>query len=187
MPREIIENRRQIKVAFSGTSCAGKTSLVNEYRKRFAPDSDSVVVREAARDYFKRHLGIKDRFSVKVQGEIQQLAFTREIRALKAKRVTADRSVLDAPAYVFSQGDRAGAGRLLTRVRPWIASYSKIFLLDPADIPYKCDAQRLEPEEVRWGFHRAFLDFFEENEIHFELLSGTIGERLRRVDQVLEL
>jgi predicted ATPase len=88
-----------------------------------------------------------------------------------------DRSVLDAPTYVYSQGDRKGAQTLLNKVRPWIATYSTLFLLDPLDIAYATDDVRSESESTRQLFHEAFIDFFQKNGIHYELLSGSVGER----------
>jgi hypothetical protein len=103
------------------------------------------------------------------------------------RRIICDRSLLDASVYVFSSGDKAGADKLFDRVRFWIPTYTKLWLLDPTDVPYKQDAIRQESEEVRQGFHQAFLDFFRQKGVRYELLSGTVDERMKRVDQSLGL
>lgn len=146
------------------------------------------MVDEAAREYFSANPHVTDRFSVEIQGKVQALAFAKEQQAHEqAKQIdhavalVCDRSVLDAPAYVYSQGDKAGAEELLKRVRSWILTYSSIFLLDPNDVPYKTDNVRKEDEATRQLFHQGFIDLFEGNDIPYELLSGSINQRLQVV------
>lgn len=176
-----------LKIAFVGTSCVGKTTLVEEYTKRGIPGL--VITDEAARDYFTRNPAVADRFSMGVQGKIQALALRNEQIAHKsgASRIICDRSVLDAVAYVRSQGDVHGSRQLLERVRFWIPTYQNLLLLDPADIPYRVDSIRQEGEETRQRFHLAFLGLFQEGGINYELLSGTLVQRISRVNQLLKL
>ena len=142
------------------------------------------MVEEAAREYFAAHRDVTDRFSVETQGKVQALALAKEQaaheQAKQADRnlvLICDRSVLDAPAYVYSQGDTDGARQLLQRVRLWLPTYTIIFLLDPADVPYEPDSIRDESEATRQLFHAAFLEFFDANGIPYELLSGSPDER----------
>lgn len=176
-----------LKVAFVGTSCVGKTTLVEEYRKRGIPGL--LITDEAARDYFTRNPTVVDRFSVGVQSEIQALVLRNEQIAYKsgASRIICDRSVLDAVAYVRSQGDIKGSRQLLERIKFWIPTYENLLLLDPADIPYQIDSIRQESEEVRQKFHQVFLELFQEEGISYELLSGTLVQRISRVNQFLKL
>ena len=97
-----------------------------------------------------------------------------------------DRSVIDAVVYVRSQGDIKGAEELLKRVEFWLPTYHKFLLLNPSDVPYETDDIRQETPEARQKFHDAFLNFFEETGIPYELLSGTKDERIRRVTKILE-
>lgn len=181
------EKEGPIKVAFVGTSCVGKTTLVESYRQGGIPRL--AVVKEAARDYFTRNPQVKNRFSLAAQGNVQALALSNERQAheLGATRIVCDRSVLDAVAYVRSQGDFEGSRELLDRVKLWLPTYHYLYLLNPADIPYRPDNVRSEDEETRWGFHLAFIGMFEETGIPYELLSGSLDKRLRRVDKSLQL
>lgn len=183
----MLESAEQLKVAFVGTSCIGKTTLVEAYRKRDL--SGLVIIEEAAREFFTLHPEVINRFSAGVQGQVQSLALANEQRAMLSGTsiIICDRSVLDAPAYVLSQGDVIGASELLARVRLWLPTYTRLFLLDPSDVSYQNDAIRQESEQERWGFHQAFIDLFTRNNISYELLSGTLEQRMRYVDQVLNL
>ena len=176
------------KFAYVGTSCAGKTTLLE--RSLSLNNGNVLLVNEAAREYFAAHRHVADRFGATAQGEVQALALAKEQKAHAQARcmghavaLLCDRSVLDAPAYVHSQGDTEGAQILLDRVRSWIPTYSTIFLLDPADIPYVADDVRDESAATRQLFHEAFLDFFNKNDVPYELLSGTVDERLQVVEQ----
>jgi nicotinamide riboside kinase len=182
------------KIAFVGTSCIGKTSLL-EATKRTLPKGQGLFVPEAARDYFGRNsdMPLEQRFAVIAQGEVQSLAWRREREAhRRAKRlgglatIVCDRSVLDAPVYVSSQGDNQGAQQLLRRVRAWLPTYDQIYLLDPADVPFQQDTIRAEDSEARDKFHEAFINFFRKHRIAFQLLSGTPGQRLQIVMNDLE-
>lgn len=171
------------KIAFVGTSCTGKTTLIHAYRN----DPDVVIVEEAARIFFTQNSQIKDRFSSDTQGKVQALALKNEQDAHQsgASIILCDRSVIDAVVYVSSQGDTQGAGELLKRVEFWLPTYHKFLLLDPANVPYETDDIRQETPETRQKFHDAFLEFFKETGIPYELLSGTIEERMTRVNQII--
>lgn len=129
-----------------------------------------------------------DRFSADAQGRVQALALKNEQDAHNsgAKVILCDRSVIDAVVYVRAHGDRKGADKLLQGVEFWLPTYHKFLLLNPADVLYQSDDVRQEDEQVRQGFHSAFLEFFEESGIPFELLSGTREERITRVDEIIQ-
>ena len=171
------------KFAYIGTSCIGKSTLLEH--STLLNGGDVILVDEAAREYFAANRDVANRFSVETQGKVQALALVKEqaaqARASQTGRdvaIICDRSVLDAPAYVYSQGDVDGANQLLERVRLWLPTYSAIFLLDPADVLYEPDPIRDESEATRQLFHTAFLEFFDANGIPYELLSGSPDERL---------
>lgn len=175
------------KIAFVGTSCTGKTTLVEEYKKRFRGNHKGVVVDEAARSFFSQNPHIRDRFSTAVQGQIQNLALNNEKAAQLSGSpiIICDRSVLDAVAYARAYRDTKGAKILFEGIRHWIPTYNWIFLLNPADIPYQQDAIRTESEKERQEFHVAFMELFRETGVAYELLSGTVEQRIAQVDTVL--
>lgn len=170
------------KIAFIGAGCVGKTTLLESYRQKFDGNSKVCFVEEAARIFFTRHPEIKNRFSVETQGMIQTLALHNE----KASYISnpsltiCDRSVLDAVAYVRSQGDIDGSNLLYEKVTNWMPTYTTLFLLDPHDIPFESDTVRKENDKSRQKFHKAFLEVLTEKGIPYVLLSGTLDERIRK-------
>lgn len=178
-----------LKIAFVGTSCVGKTTIIDHYERKYTNNSKVAFVPEAAREYFTANpiIPVDQRFGVKPQGEIQQLALRNEQAALHsgAEIIICDRSVLDAVAYVRGHGDKKGSEQLLKQIESWVPTYDAILLLDPADVPYQTDDIRQESIEVRQRNHEAFVEVFMEAGIEYELLSGTKEERIQRVDEIL--
>ncbi len=127
-----------LKVAFIGTSCVGKTTLIEEYRTRFSNNPRFFIVNEAARTFFTRNPEVSNRFEKEAQSQVQVLVLEQEQKAHEsgARVILCDRSVIDAVVYVRANGDREGAAELLNRVSFWPPTYSKLFLLNPADVPY---------------------------------------------------
>lgn len=183
----MIEREAPVKVAFVGTSCVGKTTLLEEYGRRLADNPKAAIVPEAARLFFTANPNVTERFAKEAQGQVQSLALQQEQDAHNAGAavILCDRSVIDAVVYVRAHGDKEGAAELLDRVGFWLPTYNKFLLLNPADVPYETDDVRQESEEVRQEFHDAYLDFFNESGIPYELLSGTIDERITRVNEII--
>lgn len=177
------------KIALVGTSRIGKTELLNQLESRHDQDSGFAFVPEAARLFFTAHPEIpqKERFSARVQGQVQDMQWDHERMAINlgATTLVCDRSVLDAVVYTRANGELEGSEELFTKIASWVATYTKIFLLDPQDIPYEKDDLRQEEETTRQKNHEAFIEVFEEKGIPFELLSGTIEERLARLEDTL--
>lgn len=178
------KEKTPIKIAFVGTSCIGKTTLLDSLRQTF---TDAVFSEEAARIFFSTYKG-NDRFSVTTQGQIQDLALANEQAAL-AKRprvIFCDRSVLDAAVYTSARGDIQGARQLFERVIVWLPTYHRILLLDPADVPYQKDEIRQEEKSERQRFHEEFIRFFAEHKVPYEILSGTPQQRIDRIRQIVK-
>lgn len=178
-------NKRPRKIAFVGTSCTGKTTLLEYLRLKFA-NSKVIFVEESARVFFQKHPRIRKRFSCRTQEMIQDLVFQAEKEAhlKEAEVILCDRSVIDPIAYVLAGGDKKGAEKLFKKVSEWLVTYDKFFLLDPKDVVYCQDEVRQESEEERLKLHKAFLKLFKEKNIELELLSGTVEERAKKVEQL---
>lgn len=179
------EREQPRKLAFVGTSCVGKTTLLDEYKRR---SPLVTIVEEASRKFFIQNPDIKKRFSFEVQGKVQQVALENEERAhgSGATIILCDRSVIDAIVYVKAKGDQVGARELFKRIEFWLPTYHKFLLLNPADIPYQKDNVRQEDEAERQEFHEAFINFFNETGIPYELLSGTMEQRIVKVDEIIK-
>ncbi|HUC95745.1 MAG TPA: ATP-binding protein [Candidatus Saccharimonadia bacterium] len=176
------------KIALVGTSCIGKTELLDKYRRKSKKDSRITVVEEAAMQYFAANK-IKDKFSEASQFAIQSLALNLEALAERYGRLRTfcDRSVLDAPAYLRGIGNVEGSERLLQRVAFWLPTYTSIVLLDPSGIDYRQDDIRDETPETRLLFHEGFLAMFAEHKIPYQLVSGTLSERIKQIDSIAHI
>jgi predicted ATPase len=118
---------------------------------------------------------------------VQSLALQNEEAAHlgNPRVIICDRSVVDAVAYVRGQGDIEGAERLYRRVIGWLPTYHALLLLDPVGVPYETDNIRKEAMEERDRFHETFLAVFREKDIPFELISGTLRQRIRRIEEII--
>lgn len=177
------------KIAFIGTSSVGK-STIYEWCRREIADSGCAVIDEAATIYFGAHNVPEElRFTEETQSEIQSLAIGAELTLFaEATRrglefAFLDRCALDAPVYVRSTGDMEGSNRLYTRMRPFLSTYSRLYLLDPSGVPFQQNDIRREGEAQRNLIHETYLEFLAEKGIKYELLSGTEKKRKRTVSE----
>lgn len=69
------------KIAFVGTSCIGKTTLLDHYRKAHSRNPKVAFVEEAARIFFTGNPDISDRFSAEVQAQVQAMTLRNEREA----------------------------------------------------------------------------------------------------------
>src|SRR3990167_2895985 len=74
---------------------------------------------------------------------------------------------------------------MLKREKKAHGSGAKIILCDRSVIDAVVYVRSTEDKEVRQTFHKAFLEFFQELKIPYELLSGTIEERMAKVDKLI--
>lgn len=178
------------KITLVGAGCVGKTTLFNGLKSLVQkPSPDTVFVDEVGRDFFQQNPTPQDKvFSLEIQMRIQDLILEREKEAHSAKPalIVCDRSVLDSAVHLKAMGDNNGSRKLLERVLFWLPTYSYFLLLDPKDVPYQQDGVRTESEETRSSIHQAFIEFFQENNIAYRLLSGTLEERLRIVRGIID-
>lgn len=185
----MVERKGANKIALVGTSSVGKSTILEHFKQKFEGDPQVAFVNEAARKYFQnnRLIPLDERFSFGHQSKIQKLQLETEQNAQnsRAKTILCDRSVLDAPVYVRAHGDMLGSKRLVDSVRFWIPTYSHIVLLDPNQVAYLNDEIRQEDQEIRMKNHEAFIQVFMEEGIPYELLGGSLDQRIERVGELV--
>ena len=180
----------KIKIAFVGGPSTGKTTVFEALKKEYEDKTYIIFIDEAARQFFHENQIVDaDRGSAEVQAKIQDKILSREQLAIEAKpeMIITDRSVIDPVVYTEVRGDSKGSDELLARVRFWIPTYTHIFLLDPVDVPHINDKIRHESADKRNEIHKAYMRFFKVNDISYELLSGTLSDRIKKVRGTLSI
>ncbi len=180
----MVKLNRPIKIAFVGSLSVGKTTLVNLFRQKFKDKKEVAIVDEVAREYFQKY-GMKNRFSVETQGKIQQLILKREQRAhsQRPKIIICDRSVIDSVVYLNSYNNIKGSKLLFERVRFWLPTYDKFFLLSPRGWNYSVDEIRTEDREKRKRVHLNYVHFFRKHSLPVEILTGSLSKRHQRIEE----
>lgn len=168
--------------AFSGAGCVGKTTLINLLKMHFVKNPEIGFIREACRDYFEANpMSEEQRFSSGVQSAIQHLAIQDLLGSFFYKHAYSDRSIFDAPAYLYALGHQDWAKVLLQRAAPMLSWYEKIYLLSPEGIEHTNDSIRSESADTRTKLHNGIVEFFDLYEIPYRLLVGTPEQRLAAV------
>jgi predicted ATPase len=178
-----VNNERQLKIAFMGGPGVGKTKLMDEFGKEGA-----AIVNEAARDYFKLNPDV-DRRSLITQSLLLEEIIEREKVALASgkKLTVCDRATLDPIAYIHHYGMEDVASQLFKDFLHHLPSYQRLYLLDPVGVPYVQDKERTETEEERMQIHEAFLFVLGREGVEYQLLSGSVEERVMQVNQHIDL
>ncbi|HMH31226.1 MAG TPA: ATP-binding protein [Methylomirabilota bacterium] len=179
-----------VKIAFVGGPSAGKTTLFNALEQKYAENQDIAFLDEVARQFFSENIiAPEDRSKAEVQARIQDQILSKEQQALEAnpKIIICDRSVIDSVVYAESRKLNKLSNELLERIKFWIPTYTTIYLLDINDVAHAKDDIRYEDSALRQKIHQAYLDFFARNNIKYELLSGTLYERIAKVNQAIKL
>jgi nicotinamide riboside kinase len=175
------------KIAFVGTSCIGKTTIFKYYQSKLAKHPDFSFVNESAREYLEKHPTKFYKLPINVTWEIGRLTIEKEkvAHASGAKIIVCDRSVLDPVAYLTEQHNKKEADKLLQHNYDWLSTYTDFFLFNPDDVPYKNDDIRKDRIDERQRVHSYFLELFSELQIPYKLISGTLDERIRKIDVML--
>lgn len=168
------------KYAISGTSCSGKTTLINALK-----NSDNAVdiayVDEAGRKFFTENpMTETERFLPLTQEKISNLIVTMETEAMQNNPdlVICDNSVVAAAVYAGVLNGRHEADRIMDLKRDWLKTYHKFFVLNPDDVVFKNDNVRSESVEFRNLAHTLFIETYKRYGLEYEIISGTVQQRL---------
>ena len=168
-----------VKAVFVGSTSTGKSTLTEALAKRYG----TTFSREYGRDYWTEHqkdrrIGLEE-FDIiaKRHQELEEEAF------LEANRVCfVDTNAITT--YVYSLDYHGKATEYLTRTALENASRYDLFFLCEDDIPYD-DTWDRSGDAKRHIFHRQVIADLEMRRIPYIRLSGSLEERMRKVDEVL--
>lgn len=177
------------KMALIGAFCSGKTTLFDELKRRLQEDTRFAFVEEASRKFLQiNHFSLVERNSIDVQRRIQDFIVEseREAYTKNASIILCDSSVLTTSMYLQCMGDKEGSLELLKAVEFWLPTYTTFLLLDPTDVLFVKDSIRQENDEQRQRNHEAYLELFAQKQIPYQLIKGTLHERLQQVVALLD-
>lgn len=177
------------KVAFVGPASVGKSTLTDIYKRRYAHNPEIVVLEEGAQIFFQVNPSISSGpvHILEVQERIQKFVLEREVAAYQpgVRLIISDRSVADPIVYAQFYLDASSAQRLLHNVEEWFPTYTAFFLLNPNGVPYDEGPFRKETPDERLAIFDAFGEFFIQHNLPYEIISGSIPERVAGVDTVI--
>ncbi len=178
------------KFAFVGPASVGKTTITEIYRSRFANNPYVAVLEEGAHQFFLANprVGKGPIHVLEVQEQIQKFVLEKEQSAYKpgVRVIICDRSVVDPIVYAQFYLDNAqSVERLFNNVRGWLPTYSVFFLLDPADVLLEAGQFRKEKPDERLAIFEAFGEFLAKHSFPYKVISGSVQERVAKVDTIL--
>jgi predicted ATPase len=176
----------------SGACATGKTTLLEHYKKSAIPSLTTVD--EAARRFFMQNsIPDTERGLLRTQKSIQDFyieTFENARTSNTSEIILFDSSALSSVAYATRSNEPNGA-ILLERIKDtWLPKVTKFLLLDAKDIQYEYDAKdpvRQESSEERQQVQDILLHLLVETGAPFEVISGTVEERIAQIDKTLFL
>jgi len=174
------------KLAVVGGSSTGKTTLIKLLEKKLKDNHDVVFVHESARQFFSLNPD-KINFTLDVQDKILDLVLKNEREAMEKnpKLIVTDTSALEVMFYTKVQGNALGEDYLYKRLKKYIPTYTKFLILNPEDVRFENDEIRTESKETRDKIHTLMIDFYHKEHLPFEMISGTIPERAKRINDII--
>ncbi|PLT48018.1 Nicotinamide-nucleotide adenylyltransferase, NadR family [Paenibacillus pasadenensis] len=169
-----------VKVVFVGAMSTGKSTLTEALAKRHG----TAFASEYGRDYWTEHQ-VDRRIGLEAFDEIAAGHIEREEQALlEANRyLFVDTNAITT--YMFALDYHGRAPELLTRIALENAQRYDLFFLCDDDIPYD-DTWDRSGDQKRHVFHKQIIGDLKERRIPYITLRGTLEERMRTVDEVLE-
>lgn len=169
-----------IKVVFVGAMSTGKSTITEALAKKY----HTTFASEYGRDYWSEHQ-VDRRISFEAFDEIAVGHIEREEKAfLEAdKYCFVDTNAITT--YMFALDYHGKAPDLLTRLALENSSRYDLFFLCEDDIPYD-DTWDRSGDQKRHVFHKQIIADLKQRRIPYITLEGSLEERIKKVERVLE-
>ncbi len=180
---------KQKKIAISGTSCSGKTTLVTALEDMYSTNSHVVFVEEVARQYFLNNpMSEEERFNPSTQERILDQIVVAEKQASNSlfDLVICDNSIVATAAFTAAIHGQELAERMLQNNREWIETYNFMYVLDPSDVKFQNDDIRKESVSFRNEVYSQFLRLLHDFKIKHKIISGSVEQRLKIIYNDIE-
>lgn len=176
-----------IKLAIVGASSTGKTTLLTHLEEKYRSNPQIAFVHESARQFFNENQ-VDTPFDFENQKKILELALLNEQLAAETnpRVILTDTSALEVMFYTRVQGDEKGYESLRKRLAEYIPTYTKFLLMNPEDVQFENDEVRRENKHTRDKIHSMLVDFYHQERLPFDLISGTILERQKRINDIIQ-
>lgn len=167
-------------ISISGVSCTGKDTLINELQKRHYPVITPSASNMASGFKFPT-TEAKDRYIFDLGH--RQLAQAQLISSKTGNVVFLNRSQFDNWTFRLVYGGDLSYEHLFFQE---IKVPDFTWILDPHEVTFVRNGVRPEDLEKRFRWHEVMIEKAREHEIEFDVLSGTVEQRLAKIEARLE-
>lgn len=182
------------KILLTGTTTTGKTTLLNAFSRKNAelqklahPHKKIILIPEVAEEVLRQRPGLEK------DPQFQDILFEQQVhREIAAETqhpdfIICDRGVLDILAHSALFGHE-----IKQEWKDWTAhAYDQVLILDKNDIDYEVTELQRQIGERDWSAFRDALDdsilqAVHESKLPWQKISGTVEERLKKLERILE-
>ncbi len=177
---EVVYRDLIIKVVFVGAMSTGKSTITEMLAKKY----NTSFASEYGRDYWTEHQ-VDRRITFEAFNEITKGHIEREEMAIKNanKYLFCDTNAITT--YMYALDYHGKAPEFLIRTALENQHRYDIFFLCDDDIPYD-DTWDRSGDQKRKVFHKQIIADLKMRRIPYIVLSGSLEERIKKVDSVLE-
>lgn len=182
-----------MKIAFTGAHGVGKTTLINELKKRLGDEIKLEVTKEVPRiiceivndpEYFRRTNNTLPKQLAILLGQI-----VLEYNTKKSSLLICDRTIFDHWAYTTylfkDEIDNSLSSSIEYFLIQHMKSYDLIFYL-PIEFKVEDDGTRESDESFQANIDSIILKNLNDNKLDFIKISGSIEQRTESVIQILK-
>lgn len=194
MEQVTIDEINHKKIMFCGSSCTGKTTLLNEMKKD-PLFKDWTYFENVVRNLHKEGREICEKSS----SETQEMIFDRYrdiLREMDKGLSISDRSIIDVAAFTSVLQEQLPIGdedyyRMYLAMEHQLQEISRnvkdlsLVVYTPIEFPVEDDGERLVDNLLRDKFDQKILEILFKNKISYLRVSGSVEERLSQIKKVV--